>query len=174
MKEKIKDIIKKNKEIWIGTLICIIILTIYILLSKLSENRIFLILVNLSFSYIAAVIFYIAQVEIPDKKKTEKALLTFQGDLLNVYDELEMIIIYIDEFWSLKGNKLTIKELDNNIHYYLYEKNRTKFKEYIYYNVYKLRGLNNDEKNEYKKELELCKKGIINLKESEKILYREE
>jgi len=58
-----------------------------------SENRIFSILLNLSFSYIAAVIFYIAQVELPNKQNKKKALSIFQRDLLNVYDELEIIWI---------------------------------------------------------------------------------
>lgn len=245
---------KKDKEIWIGALACIIILIVYILFNEFSENRICLILVNLSFSYIAAVIFYIVQVAMPNKQKAEKALTTSQGDLLNVYEELEMIIIYIDEFWKLEGDKLTIKELDNNVHYYLYEKNNTKYKKWVYYNayislhiqrlknnleklrnrrlyeylpeelidniseienedfsliiiaqdnyyanievmglqenidrikkyrngimpyiknrsIYNMRCLSNEEKEEYKKELELSKLGIIKLTESEKIVH---
>lgn len=138
MLKKLKEIKSSinNLPIWLGMGISIIIIAIYIICKKINNSKIFMVLLNLSFSYLAAVFFYITQVLIPMKTKKKVALKILQPDIYQISNELAFFCAFIDAIFEVNGEKVSIKGIDNDIIYFKYKLNGTDFQEYKNYKEY--------------------------------------
>ena len=136
--------LKKYKFIWIGTVLSIVILVIYIFVKETENCRLFKVLLNLSFSYLAAVVFYIFQVIIPAKYKEEYSLRLLKKDLINIVDNLCFFISFYHAFFVIVDNELEIKNInDNNTVFYKYKYGDNWILEYKNYKEYLKKFINN-------------------------------
>ena len=106
--------LKKNLFIWIGTFFSTLIIIIYIFFKSVNEYTLFTVVLNLSYSYLAAVIFYIFQIVIPDKRKESKSFILLKKDLIAIADELVYFTAFCDTFFKFKNGELEIKCIDEN------------------------------------------------------------
>lgn len=103
---------KKNLFIWGGTFFSILIIIIYIFFKNANEYTFFTVFLNLSYSYLAAVIFYVFQVFIPEKRKESKSFLLLKNDLIKIADDLVYFVSFSDTFFKFKNNELEIRYID--------------------------------------------------------------
>lgn len=139
----------KNKEIviWLGFLIALGIIVLYIFLDELGNCNIFIVLLNLSFSYIAAVLFYVAQVKIPNINNKKKAFEVLSPDIHSINEELNFLIAFIDAAFKIQDNELYIKGIDDNIIYIKHYRNDMVIREYVDYRNYLKNSMQNIKNN---------------------------
>lgn len=153
---KIKSIIKKVSNIkkyinliFIGGLISLIIIICYIVFENLQKNVFYNVLINLSFSFLAATIFYIFQVIIPNRKSAKKALIILNPDIHKINEILGFLIAFTNEFFEINNDKLEIKGIDNEILYFNCYDGNILYRNYLDYRDY-LRNFKKNLKNEIK------------------------
>lgn len=127
----------KNIIIGVIALISTAIIIIYIIFHKIINCTLFQVFLNLSYSYLAAFIFYIAQVIIPNSIKKQKAKLLLQSNIYSLYEQLYFFACFVEEVIDFDNEDIAIKGIDNDIVYYnLYlngkvEINYVNFREYF-------------------------------------------
>ena len=135
----------KNKEklynndivILFGFIISIFIIILYICNKYLYDKyEIFVVLLNLSFSYLAAFMFYIAQVKIPNKNKSKKALKILKPDIHYISEKLNFLVAFIDATFKINNDKLSIQGIDNKNIYIKHYRDNFITQEYINYRKY--------------------------------------
>ena len=152
--------LKNNLVIWIIGIIAIFIIVLFIFYNKVINNNFFSSILNLSFSYLAAVMFYIGQIVVPNNKKRKKALLMLQPDIYNLYDHISFFIAFSNEVLKFNQDELIINRLDGDFIYYKYTLNDTNFTAYknfrdYFYNFNKIlkNYINNLQNRDYYKYL---------------------
>lgn len=95
---------KKNYElfIWVGFIIASLIIAIYAIFDI--NSSLFNIILNLSYSYFAATLFYVVQVAIPEKKKTKNSLRILQEDLFLIFDIIDHFEKYLTLIINFKDD----------------------------------------------------------------------
>lgn len=141
---------KKELLIWILMILSMIVIGIQ-LISDLNNNF-FIILLNLSYSYFAAFLFYIGQVFIPTVKNQKKALIFAQPYLHNISKKMKFLLDFTDAIFKITDGELKILGDDNGYIYYqngntkMFENYKEYFKEF---------------KNSIKNEIVLLKKNNL-------------
>lgn len=81
-----------------------------------SNGSIYEIALNLSYSFLAAVIFYVLQTVIPDNKRKRKAKIILQGSVNKIADKLDFLVAFSNLVLTFENDAVTIngvKEGDN-------------------------------------------------------------
>lgn len=75
-------------------------------------------LYNLAIGYIGSMIFYILQVYIPSKRKSDDSLRIISPDIHRLCEEMGFMIEFLRRFASISGGKITMNNMNNNYIFY--------------------------------------------------------
>ncbi len=111
-----KKYIKKDLIIWIIMILSLIVIVLHLKFDF--KNNFLIVLLNLSYSYLAATFFYIGQVFIPTIKNEKKALIVLQPYLHNISDKMSFFSEFTNITLKINNGELNINGDDDGTIYY--------------------------------------------------------
>lgn len=114
-----------NRKLIVAIVITCSIIGIHLYSKGFSNGSIYEIAVNLSYSFLAAVIFYVLQTVIPDNKRKRKAKIILQGSVNKIADKLDFLVAFSNLVLTFENDAVTIKGVkEGDIIYFRKTKNQ--------------------------------------------------
>lgn len=131
----IKKFYTKNKKIskigFIALAICISYIVTYNMPDYFGIEALYSFMNNISISYLAAVIFYVVQVYIPEEDNQKKSLEILKPKFINMVEFIEVAILVCEKYIEIQPKGAQIKWTDENKIYFKYHKKGTEKNESV-------------------------------------------